>query len=452
MSQMVFRLPFSNFVSLDAHLWTDLELEYAMAKLEDQKLVSRNHNHRYVFANDLIAHWHLGRLDPQERAAAVKRAWRCMASFAKGTSTRAGDGVLSSLTQKSVVTLMANSSTDIEDNSLQPYLSAQNWVDVAELCRFRGHYSAADRFGDCAYRELENGDFSKKTSTRLLHILLETRDTSKAESVWNMAPSLRDGESGKETKEDPSRSFLKIRLKYQSGLLDEAIAQARLSIVQFEDKEGPVDALTLSTLKVLMSFLIEKGNFELADPIMRRLLFSYEALYGPHDPLVTEALQMMGFIAIALGRHQDAERSYTRAKTQNQQRLGLDHPTTQLSAVKLAAVYNRQKRYGESLKLYSDSLTQLEEWFGHRHPDVIKIRISRAEIYRQQGALKKAAEDLKAILNAYQSFKEITAGSLSTPKTKAQAVAAQLHAVLLEMGNVDEAKGIAARYHISPER
>ena len=423
-----------------------------MAKLEEQKLVSRNHNHRYVFANDLIANWHLGRLDQQERAAAVKRAWRCMASFAKKTSTKAGDGVLSSLTQKSVVTLMANSSTDIEDDSSQSYLSAQNWVDVAELCRGRGHYSAADRFGACAYRKLENGDFSKKTSTRLLHILLETRDTSKAEKVWNMDPSIRDRDSGKETKEDPSRSFLKIRLKYQSGRLDEAIDQARLSIVQLEDKEGPIDALTLSTLKVLMSFLIEKSNFEVADPIMRRLLFSYEALYGPHDPLVTEALEMMGFIAIALGRLQDAERTYTRAKTQNQKRLGLNHPTTQLSAVRLAAVYNRQKRYGESLKLYSDSLTQLEEWFGHRHPDVIKIRISRAEIYRQQGGLKEAAKDLKAVLNAYQSLKEFTAGSPSTPKSKTRAVATQLHSVLLKMGDVDGAKGVAARYHISPER
>ncbi|KAH7314284.1 hypothetical protein BKA65DRAFT_119889 [Rhexocercosporidium sp. MPI-PUGE-AT-0058] len=430
----------------------DSELEHGMARLEEQKLVSRDYNHRYVFANDLIAHWRLGQLDQQERAAAVQRAWRCMASFARGTLTRVGNGALGSLTQKSVVNLMANYQIDTNDSSSQSYLSAQNWVDVAELCHRRGHYFAADKFGDCAYRKLENGDYSKKTSMRLLHILLETKDTSKAEKVWNMDPSLGHEDSRKETMEDPSRSFLKIRLKYQSGLIDEAIDQARLSVIQFEDKLGPVDALTLSTLKVLMSFLIEQGDFEAADPIMRRVLFSYEALYGPHDPQVTESLEMMGFIAIALGRLQDAERFYTKAQTQNQQRLGLDHPNTQLSTVKLATLYNRQKRFSESLRLYSESLTRLEEWFGHRHPDVIKIRMSRAEIYRQQGELQKAAEDLKAVLNAYTSSKELVSGFLSTSKTKTQAVAKQLHCVLLKLGQDDEAKSVATRYHISPPR
>jgi tetratricopeptide (TPR) repeat protein len=444
-------LPISSLLRMIPNASLVNGLEEAMMKLVSRNLISCNENYQYVIANELIAEWHLGRLDQKEKVAAAKRAWQCIASFAKNTSTKAGDGLSSSLTQKEAVSLVADSSASTREDLSWFQLSAQNWVDLAELCRRRGHYTAADKFGDCAYRKLQDGNPSKKTMLRLLGIYLEMKATLKAETLWGTIASLRTAVPRKDLKEYEAQNLLEIRLKYQCGNIDEAIDLAKHYIIHLEDREGPVDALTLSTLKVLASFLIEKGNYEMADPIMHRLLLSYESIYGPNDPITTEALERLGFLFVAQGKFDDAEKSYARAKRQNEQRLGLDHPTTQVCAAKLAAVYNRQGRHNESLELYRSALESMQDWFGPQHPDVIKIRISRAEVYMAQREFELAAKDYSNVLIASESMDESIAMLLSSLKIESATVATQLHFALTEAGQLAEARGIAEKYHIQPE-
>lgn len=418
-------------------------------KLVSRNLISCNESYQYVFANELVAFWNLGRIDQQEKAAATRRAWKCIASFAKDTSTKDGDGLLSSFTQKEAVSLVAGASATTQEN----HLSAQNLVDIAELCRRRGHHQAADRFGDWAYRKSQAGNSSRNVLLKLLGIFLEMKATTKAEILWGLIALPQKAVPKKVSREVEAQSILEIRLKYQCGHIDEAIDLARRSIIHLEDTEGPVDALTLNALKILVSFLIEKGSYEMADPIMRRLLFSYEAIYGPNDPLTTEALEQLGFILVAQGKLDDAEKSYAQARKRNEQRLGLDHPTTQMCTAKLAAVYNRQGLHEQSLRLYNGTLESMENWFGPQHPDVIKIRISRAEVLVAQRQFELAAKDYRDVLQVCERQRKNESITLFPDflKLKSQTVATELHCVLLKAGKLAEAKEVANSYGIEQQ-
>ena len=83
---------------------------------------------------------------------------------------------------------------------------------------------------------------------------------------------------------------------------------------------------------------------------------------------------------IATGRHSDAEVSFKRALTIQEQVLGPSHPMVAEVLQNLAAVLKSQCRYDEAENLAQRSLSIREKVLGRDHPDVASLLNNLANI------------------------------------------------------------------------
>src|SRR6266567_2192778 len=140
-----------------------------------------------------------------------------------------------------------------------------------------------------------------------------------------------------------------------------------------------------TTLNNLAGLYYAQGNYEQAEPLLKRALAICEQVLGPLHPDTAQSLNNLAGLYYAQGNYLQAEPLMKRALAMREQVLGPLHPDTAQSLNNLALLYYAQGNYAQAEPLYQRALATYEQVLGPQHPDTASSLNNLAELYRAQG-------------------------------------------------------------------
>jgi tetratricopeptide (TPR) repeat protein len=157
-----------------------------------------------------------------------------------------------------------------------------------------------------------------------------------------------------------------------------------ISLYQFE----------LETAALLLArtgyYLIERGQYAEAEPLLKTALSLRQRLLGEDHPSVATSYNNLAELYYYQGRYAEAEPLYQTALSLRQRLLGEDHPSVATSYNNLAGLYYYQGRYAEAEPLYQTALSLRQRLLGEDHPDVASSYNNLAGLYESQGRYAEA--------------------------------------------------------------
>ncbi|HYL26877.1 MAG TPA: tetratricopeptide repeat protein [Candidatus Nitrosotalea sp.] len=137
-------------------------------------------------------------------------------------------------------------------------------------------------------------------------------------------------------------------------------------------------------------YLLERGEYDQAEPLLDRALAIVERVLGPEDVAVADALENLGILYDRRGRYEEEVPLHLRVVTIREKALGSNHPDVATSLNNLALVYERLERYGEAIPLYLRALA-IDEEVPEMHPNVVATTLNNlANVYYRMGRLSDA--------------------------------------------------------------
>jgi tetratricopeptide (TPR) repeat protein len=133
------------------------------------------------------------------------------------------------------------------------------------------------------------------------------------------------------------------------------------------------------------SYLAERGEYVVAEPILLRACTLLEKTLGPNDSEVGLSLRELAAIYYYLGRYSQAEPLMLQALGIQESTLGQQHPKVAVILSDLAILRNKQARYEEMEPLYTRALAIQERSLGAESPDVATTLSNLAVHYAWQG-------------------------------------------------------------------
>ena len=109
----------------------------------------------------------------------------------------------------------------------------------------------------------------------------------------------------------------------------------------------------------------------------------------------TEAASLLfqvGYYLVDRGQYEQAEPLYQRALTTYERVLGPEHPDTLSTFNNLASLYQNQGKYEQAEPLYQRALTAYERVLGHEHPDTVKTRENYTLLLQEMKKRAQAAD------------------------------------------------------------
>ena len=180
------------------------------------------------------------------------------------------------------------------------------------------------------------------------------------------------------------------------------------------------------------SYVLARGRYEEAQPLLVQTLPLYEKRYGRDQPALIPLLLKQGELSLWQGKlaeaelfmqraltigerhpdpvhlqlaetfndlavlywnqskYQETEQFLLRALHIREQQLGPEHPDTALTLNNLAALYQTQKQRQQAEPLYQRALRIQEQCLGTDHPQTALTLNNLASLYRDQGAYAQA--------------------------------------------------------------
>ncbi len=139
--------------------------------------------------------------------------------------------------------------------------------------------------------------------------------------------------------------------------------------------------------------LRRQGNYDDAEPALRRAVELYRERLGEEHPFVAPGLTSLALVLQQRGDHQTAERYYRQALDLRRATLGPEHPLVATSLINLAALLLATKQYDDAEPLYRQALA-LNRKRDERHPE-------EATVLHHLGALRHAIGDLAGAESFY---------------------------------------------------
>lgn len=339
------------------------------------------------------------KIDPGVRKKVEKVVWRCMLSFASELSKGPLSVAITSLNEKRLVDMIKSYSTRHGPASLQS-LSTYEYLRLATLCLHRGYQNTAERVTEFARQRLSRPELRTETSVRLLEMYIDLKRTTKAEALFDRMHAA----ATRPTTRRLRNSFQKLeaRMSGLSGKVDEKIMLLR-KIMMNQDAENRDDQdenVTMWALGDLVNCLTRKHNYEMAEPLLRRQLLTFERIYGSNSPVTTGILEKLSSVLQAQGKLEDAQDALLRVYELNKARLGVDHPKTQAYALELAGILDQRGQYEKSSELYNRAVDLVEKWHGPANPDSVMVRFQRAECFEARKMYNRAISDYRMALEA----------------------------------------------------
>ena len=141
-----------------------------------------------------------------------------------------------------------------------------------------------------------------------------------------------------------------------------------------------------------------QGRYGEAEPLYQDALAMRKRLLGDEHPSVAQSLNNLAVLYYNQGRYGEAEPLYQDALAMHKRLLGDEHPSVATSLNNLAMLYYNQGRYGEAEPLYQDALAMRKRLLGDEHPDVATSLNNLANLYRVQELYDKAEPLLEQTL------------------------------------------------------
>jgi len=162
--------------------------------------------------------------------------------------------------------------------------------------------------------------------------------------------------------------------------------EERLSVAE-QIKDEP---LLASALNYLARLQLTNGQFNQAEPLMRRALAIDEKSFGPDHPTVAIPLNNLAQLLKATNRLAEAEPLMCRALTIGEKSFGPDHPTVATDLNNLAQLLQATNRLAEAEPLMRRALTIDEKSYGPDHPDVARDLNNLASLLQATNRLAEA--------------------------------------------------------------
>jgi len=150
----------------------------------------------------------------------------------------------------------------------------------------------------------------------------------------------------------------------------------------------PEVARTLTHLATLYG---PQGFYERAESLHARALAIREAAFGEHHPLVAESLRYLAHGYRLHGSSTRVEPLLVRALAIQEEALGKDHPDVARTLTDLGGFYSDTGLLARGEPLLQRALTLTEAALGEHHPDVAGLLWKLGDLYQAQGLSERAA-------------------------------------------------------------
>jgi tetratricopeptide (TPR) repeat protein len=137
-------------------------------------------------------------------------------------------------------------------------------------------------------------------------------------------------------------------------------------------------------------YLVDRAQYDQAEPLYQRALRIREQAYGSDHHLVAWSLNRLAILYRKQCKYDQAEPLYQRALRIREQAHGPDHPDVAHPLNGLADLYRKQGKYDQAELLYHHALHILEQTHGPDHPLVAYSLIGLANLYCEQGKYDQA--------------------------------------------------------------
>ena len=195
---------------------------------------------------------------------------------------------------------------------------------------------------------------------------------------------------GPQTEESLRADFRLGKVLHDRGAYEEAEPLLRRVQESTVASLGPNHPHTLSSVDSLACLLESQGKFTEAEPLQRRALEGREAILGSKHPDTLDSVNNLAYLLESQGKFTAAEPLYRRALEGWEATLGPKHPDTLASVNNLACLLESQGKFTEAEPLYRRDLEGSEAISGPKHPDTLTSVNNLAGLLESQGKLTEA--------------------------------------------------------------
>lgn len=180
-------------------------------------------------------------------------------------------------------------------------------------------------------------------------------------------------------------SYLLERGRYGEAepLLTQAVASG-------EAQHGTDHPLLIPFLVGLGTLWHKRGNYDSAQATLQRALALAEQHLPPAHPQKAQALSALGDLYWQLGKDAEAEHVGQQALSICEQYWGADHPQTAIALANLASYWQEQGKYAEAEPLFVRALAICEQHLGVGHPQTADTLNSLTLLHLDQGNTERA--------------------------------------------------------------
>lgn len=228
-------------------------------------------------------------------------------------------------------------------------------------------------------------------------------------------------------------SYLMVRGRYGEArpLLERAVTLA-------EQQYGPEHPALIPRLLRQAELSWRQEENEIAERQLQRVLALGEQQLSPTHPQIAETLSNLAKVYRQQNKHEQAESLDQRALRIQAQKLRSESPETAAVLSHLATMYHYQGKYERAEPLYQRALRLQEQKFGPRHPQITETLNALATLYRNQGKYEQAE-------SLYQRALRIQEQQLRSESPETAIVLNNLADLYREQGKYEQAEPLYQR-------
>ena len=190
----------------------------------------------------------------------------------------------------------------------------------------------------------------------------------------------------------------------ERGRFGEAEPLLEQAVVLGKYVYGPDHSALAQRLVKQAELLWQQGRYDSAEVLLHRALVIYESHMGPVHPQIAETLNNLAIIYCHQDKDEQAEPLLQRALAINEQQIEPEHTEMALTLNNLATVYRRQGKYEQAESLFQRVLAIYERQVGPQHPDTALPLNNLALLYRHQGKYEQAERLFLRAVSIYEQF------------------------------------------------
>jgi len=150
------------------------------------------------------------------------------------------------------------------------------------------------------------------------------------------------------------------------------------------------------------SYILGRGRRSEAEPLLARVLSTYQQHLGADHLKTASALTDLALIYLGQDKYGQAEHLYQQALAIREKHLGAEHPYTVSILHELAHLYLKQGKDGQAEPLLVQAHSIMEKQLGAEHPDTTTILHSLAYLYHRQGKYGQAELLYRRVLSIWE--------------------------------------------------